>query len=58
MDRREFLKKLKTLWQENAEMGEALTITDLLDDAATLGMEGASEAYVTALLKPEFSPGT
>lgn len=45
VNRDKFLKGLESLWHENAEMREPLTIEDLLDDAATLGVAGASEMY-------------
>ena len=37
---------MKDLWIENNEIETPLTIEDLLDDSATLGLEGASEIYL------------
>lgn len=45
MNRDGFLNSLRQLWKANLEMGEPLTIDDLLDDAASLGVAGASEMY-------------
>lgn len=49
MNRRAFLRKLLKVWEENGEMAEPLTIADLLDDAACMGMEGASDLYMLLL---------
>lgn len=45
MNRQKFLNNLKALWKANGELQEELLIEDLLDDAATLGLDGASEMY-------------
>lgn len=46
MNRGTFLRRMKDLWIENNEIETPLTIEDLLDDSATLGLEGASEIYL------------
>lgn len=49
MDRLEFLRRLRQMWSADGELSEPLTIDDLLDDAATLGVRGASEMYAILL---------
>ena len=51
MNRKLFLERLEHLWHDNAEYKTDLTIEDLLDDAATIGLEGASELYLKGLQK-------
>lgn len=56
MNRETFWRRMKDLWIENNEIETPLTIEDLLDDAATLGLEGASEIYLAMVseTKQEF----
>lgn len=49
MNRAKFLKDLKTLWVHDKTMKFDLTIADLLDDAATLGLKDAARVYVSLL---------
>lgn len=46
MNRRQFLSGLEELWGDVMFYNEPLDLEDLLDDAATLGVEGASELYL------------
>jgi hypothetical protein len=50
MNRAKFLKDLKALWAKDAS---PLTLEDLLDDVASLGVEGASDCYLWLLHKSE-----
>lgn len=56
MNRQKFLNNLKALWQVNGELQEMLTIDDLLDDVASLGLSGASEMYGVLLRDKEDVP--
>ena len=49
MKRKEFLERIEAIWNEHGEWQDPLTIEDLLDDCAMMGMEGASEAYFFVL---------
>ena len=51
-DRRKFLESLFETWCEDGTINRPLTIEDLLDDAAYLGLPGASEAYL-AIIAPK-----
>lgn len=49
MDRIKFLGALQRIWTENGELSDSLTVEDLLDDAATIGLLGATGYYLRAL---------
>ena len=43
------LDQLYKMWQEDGHYDGEITILDILDDLATLGVDGASEMYFLAL---------
>lgn len=49
MNRRTLLRKLSRLWEKEGTLSAPVNATELLDDCATLGLEGASQAYVQNL---------
>lgn len=53
MDRQQFLDRLQTLWMENGEMEEVLTVEDLMDDSASIGLLGASDVYLKLMSKED-----
>lgn len=52
MNRRVLLNDLLALWRANRELDQNLTIDDLLDDLATLGMKEASDIYLSRMIDP------
>lgn len=56
MNRRKFLDGLARIWEEDGEMAEPLTLEDLLDDAGTLGLLGASGLYMRLIREGSSSP--
>lgn len=55
MNRKMFIKQIEKMWKEDGMENHPLTIEELLDDAATLGLEGASKCYVDSL---DINPNT
>lgn len=52
MNRRKFLSSLAELWKKDGTTKFELCLEDLLDDAATLGLEGAARLYVQMITPP------
>lgn len=53
MERQKFLDKLQMFWMENGEMEEPLSVEDLMDDSASIGLRGASEIYLKLMEKED-----
>jgi hypothetical protein len=50
---RNLLDELHRLWLADGQMDHELTVLDILDDLASLDIEGASEMYFLALKKSD-----
>lgn len=49
MTKRQFLSGLEDLWRDVMFNDAPLTVEELLDDAGTLGVDGASDVYLHLL---------